>query len=78
MINLILQLVGFASLANLVTDFLMNIDTNDRIPQKPFKCDMCMAYWISVIPFIYQFGLVGLLYAAISSTIAQIIFKITV
>jgi len=74
MIDLLLQIVGFACLGHLVTDFITNFDLPE-LPNKPFRCDMCMTYWISIIPLMVQFGLKGVLYAAISSIVANIIFK---
>ena len=77
MSDLILQIIGFACLGHLVTDFIAHFDLPE-LPSKPFKCDMCMTYWISIIPLMVQFGFKGILYAAISSIIANIIFKYTV
>ena len=74
MIDLLIQIVGFACLGHLVTDFISHFDLKE-LPDKPFRCDMCMAYWISIIPLMVQFGPKGILYAAISSVIANIIFK---
>lgn len=76
MTDLLLQIVGFACVGHLVTDFITNFNLPE-LPDKPFRCDMCMTYWISVIPMCVQFGLKGVLYAAISSIVANIIFKYT-
>lgn len=75
--NEFFQVIGFACLAHLITDFISHLDL-PQLPDKPFRCDMCMAYWISVIPFVVQFGLSGFLMAAMSSIVAKIIFKYTV
>ena len=74
MSDLLLQILGFACVGHLVTDFITNFDLPE-LPNKPFRYDMCMTYWISIIPLMVQFGLKGILYAAISSIVANIIFK---
>jgi hypothetical protein len=74
MSDLILQIIGFACLGHLVTDFITHFNL-PKLPNKPFRCDMCMAYWISIIPLMVQFGARGILYAAISSILANIIFN---
>lgn len=74
MSNIIIQIIGFACLGHIVTDFIAHWNL-PKLPDKPFRCDMCMTYWISIIPLIVQFGLIGILYAAISSVTANIIFK---
>ena len=74
--NSLLQVIGFACLAHLITDFIEHMQWS--LPDKPFKCDMCMGYWISVIPFVIQFGLSGFLLSAITAIISKLIFKYTV
>jgi len=74
MSDLILQIIGFACLGHLVTDFITHFHLPE-LPEKPFKCDMCMTYWISIIPLMVQFGARGCLYAAMASILANIIFK---
>jgi len=72
-----MQLIGFASLAHLIVDFIVSLD-KDWIPAKPFKCDKCFAFWISIGPMLIQFGIIGVLYSACIAILAQIIFKYTV
>ena len=74
MSEIIIQIIGFACIGHIVTDFISHWNL-PKLPDKPFRCDMCMTYWISIIPLIVQFGLIGILYAAISSVTANIIFK---
>ena len=71
--GLILQIIGFAALAHLVVDMIVHF--NAPLPEKPFKCEMCMGYWLAIIPFMIQFGLVGILYAAISGVCANLMYK---
>ena len=74
MSNIIIQIIGFACLGHIITDFISHWNL-PKLPDKPFRCDMCMTYWISIIPLIVQFGFIGILYAAISSVTSNIIFK---
>ena len=54
---------------------MVTLDKEDDLPAKPFKCDMCLTYWMSVVPLCIQFGPVGILYAAIAGVTANIIYK---
>ena len=74
MIDILIQIIGFACLGHLVTDFISSFDLKE-LPDKPFRCDMCMTYYIAIIPLMAQFGFKGILFAAISSIIANFIFK---
>ena len=76
MIDLLLQIIGFACIGHLVTDFISSFDLPE-LPDKPFRCDLCMTYYIAIIPLCAQFGPKAILYAAISSVIANTIFKYT-
>jgi hypothetical protein len=71
---MILQIIGFSCLAHLVVDFISHFDLPE-LPQKPFKCDMCIAFWLSIIPMVVQYGLVGILYSAISGVLANYIYN---
>jgi len=71
---MMLFILGFASLTHLLVDFISTLDT--RLPNKPFKCDLCMGFWISVIPALIQYNLTGVLVAAITAITADLIFRI--
>lgn len=75
MINAFIMILGFASIANLLADFFTSIDKENKVPMKPYKCEKCLAYWISIIPMMVSFGWAGILYAAITSMAAAFIFK---
>jgi hypothetical protein len=75
MSDIILQIIGFACLGYLASDLMVTLDKEDHLPNKPFKCDMCLSYWISIIPFMVQFGLIGIIYAAMSAVTANILYK---
>lgn len=72
--NELIQIVGFACLAYIVVDFISHFELT-WLPNKPFRCDMCMAAWMSVGPLCAQFGLIGILYAAISGVLANLLYK---
>lgn len=63
--ELIFNILGFASLGAILVDFIDTIDTKQILPQKPFKCALCLGYWYSVIPLVAMYGLNGFLYAGI-------------
>jgi|14_taG_2_1085336.scaffolds.fasta_scaffold04544_3 hypothetical protein len=72
--NEIVQVIGFACMANILVDFISHFNM-PRVPDKPFRCDMCMGVWISIIPFCMQFGWAGLLYASITGISANLLYK---
>jgi len=69
---MILQIIGFASLAHLIADFAQHFE----LPQKPFQCNLCVGYWISVVPFVVQWGLEGFLLAAITGVTSDALYRI--
>jgi len=69
---ILLQILGFACLAHLAADMAQHF----KLPQKPFQCGMCMGYWLSFIPLIVQFGLMGILYAAMAGVTSELIYRI--
>ena len=71
----IIELLGFAALGHLVADFLAN--QFSRLPAKPFHCDMCMTFWISIVPYIALYGFRGILYASLSAIISNTLYKYT-
>jgi hypothetical protein len=73
---MIIELLGWACVAHLYVDLISTLDKNDTLPQKPFKCDLCMGFYLSVLPLIYNYELYGILYAAIVGVTADIIYRI--
>jgi hypothetical protein len=71
--SLLIQILGFACLGNLAADLNEQFE---KLPMKPFKCSMCMGYWLSFIPFIWQFDLMGILYAAMTGIAAEILYRL--
>lgn len=72
---ILLELLGYASLIHIIVDFISNLDLPE-IPNKPFKCDLCMGYWLSVLPLVVTHGARGILLAGIVGVVADLIFRI--
>jgi len=72
--NSIIEIIGFAALGHLVTDFITHFDLPE-LPDKPFRCDMCMTFWISIVPMMVLHGFQGILWASISAVVANYIYK---
>ena len=70
--ELIVKILGLASLAILWLDIVDTIDEDEKLPQKPFKCALCMGYWISVVPMIVTYGTRGIYIAAIVSIVTEL------
>lgn len=72
MISTIVEIIGIACFgyifASVITPML-------KLKVKPFTCESCLAWWIALIWF-YPLGLTAILYAAISYTIAGLIWKL--
>jgi len=78
MTNILILILGLASFANLIADFFTSNDTKNQLPTKPFKCEKCLGFWISIIPFMWTYGFwMGFMYAAITSFMASYIYKQT-
>lgn len=69
----LIQILGFASFGHILTDFISSFELPE-LPDKPFRCDLCMTFWISIIPLMYMHGLSGILYSAISAVVANYIY----
>ena len=73
---MIFDLLALACLAHLVVDFIVTVDKKDVLQMKPFKCDMCMGFYISVVPLFVTNGLYGIAYAAAVGVLADLIYRI--
>ncbi len=73
---MIIEIIGMACLGHMIVDFVSYWDTKDRIPNKPFKCDMCLTFWLGAGWFIAQWGVFGLFMAATSAILADLIFRL--
>ena len=72
---MILLILGMACLGHLAADFLQQFE---EIPNKPFKCNMCLSFWITIFPAMYTYGLEGILIAAIAAIVSETIYKFIV
>ena len=73
--NEILMIIGFSCIGHLVVDFISNFPTLYISKIKPFNCEQCFTFWLSVGFLTITFGPVGILYAAISGIISNLIYK---
>ena len=70
--ELLIHIIGFACLGHLVADFLSGFES---LPDKPFKCNMCSTFWISIGFLIFTYRWEGILVSAIAAITSEIIFK---
>ena len=70
--ELIISILGAAGLGHLGADFLSRYDW---LPDKPFKCNLCLTFYLNVGPFIFLYGYEGIWYAACASIISELYFK---
>lgn len=69
---ILINILGAACLGHIGADFLAQFEW---LPAKPFKCNMCLTFWLSILPFIYIYGYEGLLMAALASVTSELIYK---
>ena len=70
---MILHILGFAALAHLGADFLSQFD---RLPNNPFKCNMCLGFWLSIGPFAALYGWQGGLLSAITGVMSETLYRL--
>lgn len=68
----IIHILGAACLGHMAADLLSQFE---RLPDKPFKCNMCMTFWLSITPFIFIYGADSIFISAIAAIISEIIYK---
>ena len=71
-LQLILMIIGAACIGHIGADFLNHFK---KIPDRPFKCNMCMTVWLNLIPFIFIYEGYGFFYVAIASILSELIYK---
>ena len=72
--GILIIIIGFACLGHMSADFFTQFE---RLPDKPFKCNMCSTFWISIGFLIFLYGWEGILIAAIASITSELIYKYT-
>ena len=74
-------ILGVASLVTLIQDFIFEMEDRwtwlQKMPRKPFKCAKCFGFWISILPFTLEYGLMGVIYSALVAITAEIMYKHT-
>lgn len=71
--ELILSILGAAALGHLAADFFTQFNW---MPDKPMKCNMCITFWLNLIPFIFLYGYEGILFVAVASIVSELYLKI--
>jgi len=71
--ELIINIIGAACFGHLAADFLTRFEW---LPSKPFKCNMCLTFWLSIIPFMFLYDVWGILVASIAAITSELIYKI--
>ena len=71
--EILFDLLALASLAHLIVEFNTDLQLIDR---KPFTCNLCMGYWVALIPGMIDYGLWGIPFAALVGVLSEAIYKI--
>lgn len=71
--ELITNILGMACMAALIVDLISTIDVNEKLPQKPLKCALCMGFWFSIGFNLFTYGFEGIFYSAMSGVLAELI-----
>lgn len=72
---MIFNLIGLACLVHILVDFISSFDLPE-LPNKPFRCELCMGFWLSILPLTIMYGATGLLAAPIVGVLADLIFRL--
>lgn len=70
--EVILNILGAAALGHLAADFFSQYEW---MPNKPMKCNMCITFWLNVLPFIFLYSWQGVLYTALASIISELYLR---
>ena len=73
--ELLISILGIASLGVMLQEFepYQWLTEKLHLPDKPFRCTLCATFWLSVGPLISIYGYRGILYAAASATVAELL-----
>ena len=69
---IILQILGLAALGHLAAEFFSQFD---KLPNKPMKCNLCITFWLGILPLVYIHGYNGLFATAIASITSELIYR---
>ena len=70
---ILINIIGMAALGHMGADFFEQFD---KLPSKPLKCNMCLTFWLSIVPFVMEYGFVGLTMAATASLLSELMYKL--
>jgi hypothetical protein len=73
--DLIIKLIAMATLGAVIQNFegFRWFITKVKLDFKPFNCTLCFTFWLTLIPLMVEYGLIGLAYASSSAVLAEII-----
>ena len=69
---IIIDIIRGAALGFLGAEFLTQFD---RLPDKPFKCNLCLTFWLTIAPFILLYGYHGIFMSALASIISEWMYR---
>lgn len=72
--ELIIEILAWASLTHLIVQFF---EDNNILQFKPFNCEKCLGFWLSVGPNFAFYGAKGILLSALIGVTADQIYKLT-
>ena len=70
----LITILGLACFAHLLVDFLQELDIQ-FFQQKPFNCELCMGFWLSIGILCGIHGWIGVPMAAITGVLADVIYR---
>lgn len=73
--EIFIDILALAALAHVLVEFIQNFN----IPQlniKPFNCNLCMGFWVAILPGFIDYGLWGLPFAALTAITSETIYKL--
>jgi len=50
-----------------IVSFILKVDSRSRDAVKPWECGFCLSWWMGCAVWVYQFGIWGVAYAAMTA-----------
>lgn len=72
---MIFEILTLAALAHLVVDFIQDLGI-EQFNRKPFNCNLCMGYWLALLPGFIEYGVWGMPFAALVGLTSELIYRI--
>lgn len=70
---ILLNIIGAACFGHMFADFMEQFNW---LPSKPFKCNMCATWWLSIGPFLITSGMSGFFMASCAAILSELIYKL--